>query len=88
MTIAADDPIVHPAPHGDDLMWATPAPGLWVGETADAYLGMVDRCDDGFVATAADGHELGVHATLTAAQAAVRSASHPSPLTKESSWSL
>lgn len=51
--------------------WHTPVDGLWVAETPDDYLGMVDLGTDGFVGTGATGQELGVFPTLQRAQLAV-----------------
>ncbi|WP_349867378.1 hypothetical protein [Leifsonia sp. WHRI 6310E] len=53
------------------VAWRTPVDGLWVAETPDDYLGMVDRSNDGFVATGATGQDLGVFPTLQGAQVAV-----------------
>lgn len=51
--------------------WRTPVDGLWVAETPNDFLGMVDRSNDGFVATGATGRDLGVFPAREAAQLAV-----------------
>jgi hypothetical protein len=55
------------------VSWSSPAPGLWVAESLNTYLGMVDRNHDGFVATSHDGRDLGVYSTRAAAQRALAS---------------
>jgi hypothetical protein len=73
-TDLASDQHIH---HRDTLtgservFWRSPAQGLWVGETPTAYLGMVDRNHDGFVATGFAGQDLGVHGTIADAKLAV-----------------
>jgi hypothetical protein len=83
MSIAMDLPDLGTAPdelsHGtairsqgsERVSWTSPAQGLWVAETPTAYLGMVDRNHDGFVATSFDGQELGVFPSRSGAQLAV-----------------
>ncbi len=59
-----------PAP-SEHLAWRQPVDGLWVAETPSTYLGMIERVDDGFVASAADGRELGRFSTPAEAKVAV-----------------
>lgn len=70
---AVSAPRTGAADESQRLSWRSPAPGLWVAETATAYLGMVDRNHDGFVATSATGADLGVFPTRAKAQLAVYS---------------
>jgi hypothetical protein len=53
------------------VTWHSPAAALWVASTPSAYVGMVDRNHDGFVATDCTGRELGVYATQESARVAV-----------------
>lgn len=53
------------------VSWHSPAAALWVASTPTAYVGMVDRNHDGFVATDCTGRELGVYGTLESARVAV-----------------
>ena len=53
------------------VTWHSPAEALWVASTPTAYVGMVDRNHDGFVATDCTGRELGVYATQESARVAV-----------------
>jgi hypothetical protein len=86
MTIAIKDVrptlrLVSPAPRGrrrsdapapsEHLAWRQPVDGLWVAETPSTYLGMIERVDDGFVASAADGRSLGTFAQAADAKIAV-----------------
>ena len=78
MTIAMDRPEADRMPEyalagdrPDQVSWSTPARWLWVAGTPTAYVGMVDRNLDGYVATGFDGHDLGVFAARSDAQAAV-----------------
>ena len=81
MTIAMDPSDLRAATPGADptstgterVSWSSPAKWLWVAETPTAYLGMVDRNHDGFVATSFDGQDLGVYSTRSDAQLAVYS---------------
>jgi hypothetical protein len=63
-------PALTPAP-SEHLAWRQPVDGLWVAETPSAYLGMIERVDDGFVASAADGRTLGTFAAVADARIAV-----------------
>jgi hypothetical protein len=79
MTIAMDRPEADRMPGDalalgvapDNVSWSAPARWLWVAGTPTAYVGMVDRNLDGFVATGFDGHDLGVFVSRSDAQAAV-----------------
>ena len=62
------------------VSWSSPAANLWVASTPSAYVGMVDRNHDGFVATGSMGGDLGVHATMEAARTAVYRAWSENPL--------
>ena len=53
------------------VTWHSPAAALWVASTPTAYVGMVDRNHDGFVATDCTGRELGVYGSLESARVAV-----------------
>lgn len=55
----------------EHLVWRQPVDGLWVAETPSAYLGMIERTDDGFVASAADSRPLGTFTTPADARIAV-----------------
>ncbi|MBO1739463.1 hypothetical protein [Leifsonia sp. TF02-11] len=59
-----------PAP-SEHLAWREPIDGLWVAETPSTYLGMIERVDDGFIASAADGRSLGRFAEASDAKIAV-----------------
>lgn len=59
-----------PAP-SEHLAWRQPVDGLWVAETPSAYLGMIECVDSGYVASAADGRELGTYADAADAKIAV-----------------
>lgn len=61
-------PSAGPSEH---LAWRQPVDGLWVAETPSAYLGMIECVDDGFVASAADGRELGRFGSVADARIAV-----------------
>ncbi|MFE4468906.1 hypothetical protein ACFRFH_08815 [Leifsonia sp. NPDC056824] len=80
MTIAMDRPgaeltpadaLAPAAATPETVSWSTPARWLWVAGTPTQYVGMVDRNLDGYVATGFDGHDLGVFAARSDAQAAV-----------------
>lgn len=78
MTIAMDPPILGSAQDlgstqegSERVSWSSPGLGLWVAQTPNSYLGMVDRNHDGFVATSFDGRDLGVFPTRSGAQLAV-----------------
>jgi hypothetical protein len=58
-------------PDAELLTWSAPADGLWVASTPSAYLGMVDRSGDGFVATDSCGREVGVFGSVQEARVAV-----------------
>ncbi|WP_434316421.1 hypothetical protein [Leifsonia sp. P73] len=79
MTIAMDRPeadrmaedVLAPGATSENVSWSTPARWLWVAGTPTEYVGMVDRNLDGYVATGFDGHDLGVFAARSDAQAVV-----------------
>ncbi|MCI0158912.1 hypothetical protein KNO15_19595 [Leifsonia shinshuensis] len=59
-----------PSP-SEHLAWRQPIDGLWVAETPSTYLGMIERVDDGFIASAADGRTLGRFTAASDAKIAV-----------------
>lgn len=58
-------------PDAELLSWSSPVARLWVASTPTAYVGMVERTDDGFVANGSTSEELGMFRSLAGARRAV-----------------